>query len=157
MARCQNTENRWEWHLKYVHEARSSHHKTCSIEHSLHFTGLDVLSIPNNSTYFQPNVSVKICEKAWEEVRWNCKNRKTFPSLCPWKVWDKSIFFSLQDFTIAWGGCWSILSFRGKNINSLLPFLFTLPEIYSWSLHLLSSKISIWRSNDPAVGRFIFG
>jgi len=77
MTGCQKREKRWEWHLKYVHEARSSHHKICSIEHSLHFTGLDVLSIPNNSTYFQPNVSVTICEKVWEEVRWNCKKKKT--------------------------------------------------------------------------------
>ncbi len=81
-------------------------HKICPIEHGLHFTGPDVLSFPNNSTYFQPNIRVKICEKVWEEVRWNCRNWKTllrshFPSLCPWKVWDKSIFFSLQDFIVA--------------------------------------------------------
>ncbi len=35
-----------------------------------------------------------------------------------------------------------------------------LPKMYfyfHWSLCLLSSKISIWRTNDPAVVRFIFG
>jgi len=106
MTGCQKREKRWEWHLKYVHEARSSHHKICSIEHSLHFTGLDVLSIPNNSTYFQPNVSVTICEKVWEEVRWNCKNPKnSFHILCPWKVWDRQKH--LFQFTgLCSMGCW---------------------------------------------------
>lgn len=85
--------------------------------YSLHFTGLDVLSITNNSTYFQPNVSVK---NMWESLgRGQVKLQKLqnfvaqpFPipvSLKGVRHADKSIFFSLQDSIVAWGVCWSII------------------------------------------------
>lgn len=95
----QQVKNSW------VSEYREQVGVTSKICPWLHFTGPYVLSFPNNSTYFQPNIRVKICEKVWEEVRWNCRNwnillRSHFLSLCPWKVWDKIIVFSLQDFIV---------------------------------------------------------